>query len=519
MSETKASPPGWVYLVGAGPGDTGLITLRGVECLRQADVVVYDRLANAELLVHASKAKKIGLKDLPGNHAERCDAATDLIVQEALTGKTVVHLKGGDPCLFGRCWDQVIRFEQAGLPYEIVPGITSGTAAAAYCGIPLTHRGYSSAVAYVTGHQVSGDRTPPNLDWSALARFPGTLVIYMGMSHLAGIVRALTRHGRSPTTPVAVIQWASWGRQRTVEAPLERIVSEVEKSGLEPPAIVIVGEVVGQRITPSWFERRPLFGRRVVVTRPRHQASELMQRLERHGAVVKAMPVITIGPPPDPAALDLAVRNAANYDWIVFTSSNGVAAFFDRLANMGRDLRSLGTVQVAAIGPQTASSLRQRQLLPDLLPAEYRSEALAEELLRPVEGKRVLLVRADRGRELLRERLRSVADVAEVAAYSQVECITVDDEVANWFARGEVDYVTVTSSNIARALVRLLGDKASAWLGRTRLVTISPLTSATVRELGFEVAAEAAKYTADGVVDAIVDHARHLSCINVSTQT
>jgi uroporphyrinogen III methyltransferase/synthase len=495
-----------VFLVGAGPGNSGLLTLRAVECLAQADLVVYDKLVPAGLLEHApAGAARVCVSDLGGCHPQRWPHIHRTLIDAARQGKRVVRLKGGDPFLFGRGGEEAEALRQAGIPFEVVPGITAGFGAAAFAGIPLTHRLHASAVALVTGHE-NPTKAESALDWSALARFPGTLVIYMGVSHLPRIVQRLLDQGKAADTPAAVIQWATTGDQRAVEAPLGDLARAVQAAGLTAPAVILIGPVVALRPRLAWFEQRPLFGKRVLVTRPRPQSRELLGRLEQLGAVAFALPAVEIREPADWSAVDRALAGLAGYDWLVFTSANGVHAFMQRLRQTGRDLRALGALRLAAIGPSTADALRGYHLEPDVVPAEFRSEGLAAVLKEQVAGQRVLLARADRGREVLRQELAAVAALEQVAVYCQVDAIDPGDAVFDYLRRGEIDYVTVTSSNIARALVRALDAPSRARIaaGQVQLVTISPVTSAAVRELGLPVAAEAATYTTTGVVEALL---------------
>ncbi len=501
MSETGQT--GKVYLVGAGPGDPGLLTLRAVECLSQADLVVYDKLVNVRLLEHAPGAERICVGDLPGSHDERYARVHRLLIDAARAGKTVVRLKGGDPFIFGRGGEEGAALRQAGIAFEIVPGVTAALAAGAYAGIPLTQRTRSSAVAFVTGHECHAKDDP--IDWAALAKFPGTVVIYMGIARLESIARNLIEHGKAADTPAAAVQWASTGRQRTVTGTLATIHERVTQAQLAAPAVIIIGPVVELRSTIAWFEERPLLGRTVLVTRPRQQGEAMIRRLENLGATVYHLPVVEVGSPSDLEAVDRVLTNLWDYDWLVFTSANGVQAFLRRLEELGRDLRDLGRLKLAAIGPRTAEALHAFHLRPDLVPDEYRSENLAEVLAPHVSAQRVLLARADRGRELLREALTDIAEVEQIAVYSQTDAV-LDSHVLELLRRGQIDFVTLTSSNIARAFVQALDDETRRHLGREiRLVTISPVTSATLRELGLEPSAEAKEFTADGVVDALVD--------------
>jgi uroporphyrinogen III methyltransferase/synthase len=494
-----------VYLVGAGPGNPGLITLRAVECLGRANVVVYDRLVAARLLEYAPPAaERICVNDLPGCHPERWPHIHRMLIDKARQGKCVVRLKGGDPFLFGRGGEEAEALQQAGISYEVVPGVTAALGAAAYAGIPLTHRLHASAVALVTGHE-HPDKPGSLIDWQALARFPGTLVVYMGIARLAEIVQALLQHGKVGDTSAAAIRWGTTGEQRTVLAPLQELPAAVRAAGMTAPALVIVGAVAGLRPQLAWFERRPLFGKRVLVTRPRHQAGDLVRRLEELGAVVSVLPAVEIREPADWAPVDRALAHLADYQWLVFTSGNGVHAFVGRLRHTGRDLRALGGLRLAAIGPGTAEVLHGYCLEPDLVPPEYRSESLAAALRERAAGQRILLARADRGRDLLRQELLAVAVVDQVAVYSQVDAVESSPEIMKQWGLGQIDYVTLTSSNIARALLRTLEAdcRRRVEAGEVALVSISPVTSAAVRELGLPVAAEAEVYTTAGVVEAL----------------
>jgi uroporphyrinogen III methyltransferase/synthase len=486
------------------------LTLRAVECLRQADLVLYDRLVPVRLLEHApAGARRVCVDELPGCHPERWPHIHRAMIDAARQGLRVVRLKGGDPFLFGRGGEEAEALRAAGLAFEVVPGVTAGLGATAYAGIPVTHRRHASAVAFVTGHE-RPDKADSLLDWAALARFPGTLVFYMAVARLPLIAQTLIDHGKAPDTPAAAVHWGTTARQRTVEAPLRDLPAAVQGAGLTAPALVVVGPVVGLRAGLAWFEGRPLFGKRVLVTRPRRQAGEMVRRLEERGAAVSVLPVVEVGEPADWAPVDRALNELGSYQWLVFTSANGVEAFMGRLRHTGRDLRALGPLGLAAIGPATADALRGYHLEPDLVPADYCSEALAAALKERARGRRVLLARADRGRDLLRAELAAVAEVEQVAVYSQRDAVELDPEVLERLRQGQVDYITLTSSNIAGALLRALDPAARAHIqsGAVGLVTISPVTSAAVRELGFPVAAEATSYTTAGVVEALCAHAR-----------
>jgi uroporphyrinogen III methyltransferase/synthase len=496
-----------VFLVGAGPGDPGLLTLRAVECLARADLVLYDKLVPPRLLNFAPPAaERVCVADVPGGHPHRWPFILQRLVDAAKEGKVVVRLKGGDPLVFGRGAEEAEELKKAGIVYEIVPGVTAVSAAAAAAEIPVTHRGYASAVALVTGHE-NPTKSHHGLDWSALARFPGTLAVYMGMARLDLIARVLIDHGKSPTTPAAVIAAASTGEQRRVHAPLAELAEAARGTGLHAPALIVIGPAAGQAPELSWFERRPLFGKRVLVTRPREQATDLVRQLEILGAVPLVLPAVAIEPLDDWTEVDTRLASLGYYDWLVFTSVNGVRAFFGRLRATGRDLRALGEIKLAAIGPGTAEALREYHLDADVVPAEYRSESLAAALAEKAAGKRILLARADRGRDVLRDELSQVSTVDQVAVYRQTDAVPADSPALDTLRRGEIDYVLLTSSNVARAFLVALDDVCRGRIrdGHTRLVTISPVTTAAVTALDFAVAAEARIYTTDGLLQAVVE--------------
>jgi uroporphyrinogen III methyltransferase/synthase len=491
-----------------------LLTLRGAECLRQADFVLYDRLVPAEMLVHAPEsARKVCVDELPGCHPERWPLIHQTMIDAARQGLQVVRLKGGDPFLFARGGEEAEALRRAGIDYEIVPGVTAALGASACAGIPLTHRLHASAVALVTGHEQPGTSSGlrPALDWSVLARFPGTLIFYMGIARIEAIVAALLEHGKPGDTPAAAIHRGSTADQHTIEAPLAELPAVIRLKDIQAPALVVVGEVVRLREELAWFESRPLFGKRVLITRPRHQASELAGRIEALGGWAVCLPAVTIAEPDDWSAVDRALEQLASYHWLVFTSSNGVDAFVRRLRQTGRDLRALGGLKLAVIGPATAEALRAYHLEPDAVPDTFNSEGLAAVLRQQVAGQHVLLARADRGVEVLREDLSAVATVDQVAVYSQRDGQLDGSEPAmRMLSEGRIDFVTLTSSNIARALIGALDNSAREQIRRRRtaLVCISPRTSAAVRQLGLPVAAEANEYTTEGVLAALYGLAR-----------
>lgn len=503
------SPPN-VFLVGAGPGNPGLLTLRAAEVLARADLVLYDQLVPKRLLDFApAGARKICVRDLPGQHPEKYPHIHKLLIDTAQAGQTVVRLKGGDPLIFGRGGEEAEALRSAGVRYEIVPGVTAALAAGAFLEIPLTHRKYASAIALVTGHELP--TKPGNrLDWKALAAFPGTLAIYMGIARLPVIVAELLKHGKNPDTPAAIVERASYGEQRAVYTRLMNLEETRRNAGLEAPGLILIGEAVAHRSPQSWFESRPLFGRRVLVTRPTHQAAGMMHKLEQLGAVVYRLSLVEIQTPADIAPVDRALGQlqAGLWDWLVFTSANGVRSLLSRLETIGRDLRDLGRVKLAAIGPKTAEVLRQYHLRADVVPTNtFSSVGLAVALAPHVSGQRVLLARANRGRELLRDELAKTAAVVEqITVYEQVDSLDPDPEVLDALRRGEIGYVTLPSSNIARAVLGTFDEtiRGRVERGDIRLVAISPETRDAIRSLGYPVAAEADEFTEDGLIEAVV---------------
>lgn len=500
-----ATATGTVYLVGAGPGDPGLMTLRGVEVLRDADVVLYDYLVNPGTLEHAAPHAELVALGRP--HCGRTmtpEEITDRMVSEARTGRTVVRLKGGDPSVFGRGADETGALGAAGVRYEVVPGITSGLAVAAYSEIPVTQQDDASCVALVAAHERTAkeERGTSCLDFAALAAFPGTLVFYMGVGRVKGWSGALMEHGRSPDTPVAVVRWCTRADQETVRCTLGTVADVVAERKLKPPAVFVVGDVVARAPERSWFAGRPLFGVRVMVPGSPATSRALRARLSGLGAEVALQPVIRVTPLRDPAPLDAALDAVSTYDWVVFSSANGVDALMGRLLDRGEDARRLGGARLAAMGSGTADRLARYHLRADLVPDAFEAESLARALLGETVGQRFLLVRAGRGRNVLADALVAAGShVDQVVAYESEDVETPDPATAEALAAGEVHWITVTSESIARSLVRLYGDV----LDTVRFASIGPVTSKVLRELGCEPAVEASPHTTSALVDAILE--------------
>lgn len=501
MSARSRVPPAMVYLVGAGPGDPGLLTMRGAACLRRADVVLYDYLVNAATLEHAPPAAElVPLGRTPCGRTLTPDEITARMMAEAGAGRTVVRLKGGDPSIFGRCADESAALRAAGIPFEIVPGITTALAAAAYCEIPITQQEDASAVAFVTARERDA-KEASCIDWEALAAFPGTLVLYMGVKRSELWSRELIQHGKRPDTPVAVVRWCTRSSQQTVRCTLATVGEAIARERVRPPAIFIVGDVVDRAPERSWFASLPLFGRRVMVPGSPVTSRKLRDHLTRLGAEVVLQPAIRISEAPDPHVLDGALERVGAYDWVVFSSANGVDAFFQRLHARGEDARRLQGVRLAAIGTGTADRLAHHHLVADLVPERFVAEGLADALLNGGGAHRLLLVRADRGRDTLARTLEAGgAQVEEVVAYRSADVVDPDPDVRAALDAGEIDWIAVTSGGTARALQRLYGDR----LGSARLASIGPITSGVLRGLGRVPDVEADPHTTSALVHAIL---------------
>jgi uroporphyrinogen III methyltransferase/synthase len=502
-----------VYLVGAGPGDPDLITVRGKRCLEQAEVVLYDRLVDPVLLSYAPEgAEMVYVGKRSAQHTVPQDGINALLVEHALAGRRVVRLKGGDPFVFGRGGEEALALRAAGVPFEVVPGISSGVAVPAYAGIPVTHRGLTSHVTFVTGHE-DPTKEEAQIDWDKLASDVGTLVIFMGVKNLPKVVDELIRRGRPMDTPIALIRYGTVPQQRTVTGTLKDIVEKVAAAKLRPPAITIVGEVVTLREKLRWFEDRPLFGRRVVVTRPRAQAGPQIQSLRDLGAEVVAFPTIRVEPIAESVEIAAMLEAVEAYDLIVLTSVNGVECFFDRLRDAGKDARCLLRATVVAIGPKTAAACRSRGVAPDVVPKTFVAEGVLEALDdrlraggRALAGARILIPRALEAREVLPEAF--VAAGATVDVTPLYETVIEDHDSDEVAAVADADYVSFTSASSAHNFAALLRrDGLGGALARVRAVSIGPVTTEAVREEGMQVVVEATEYTVEGLVAALAAHA------------
>lgn len=495
---------GKVYLIGAGPGDPGLLGLKAKECLETADAVVYDRLADPRILAFARKdAEMVYVGKASANHTMRQPDINKLLVKLAQEGKTVARLKGGDPFVFGRGGEEAIELLEAGQPFEFVPGVTSAIAVAEYAGIPVTHRHVATSFAVITGHE-DPTKGASTINWQGLATAVDTLVFLMGVENIEKISKQLIANGRSADCPAAVIRWGTHPEQRTLVTTLGSAAADVKANNLKPPAIFIVGEVVKLRQQLQWFDNKPLFGKTVIVTRARAQASELTKKLEAQGAKVIEVPAIKILPAADYAPLDQAIGELHAYKWLVFTSANGVDYFFQRLLQAGKDARALANVKLAAIGSATAQALADRGLTADLLPSAYKAEELAESLAGQIAaGDKILIARAKVAREVLPESLRKLgAQVDVVTAYETAADCENRDELLAALRDGRASVVTFTSSSTVTNLLKVLGEDKEL-LQKAALAAIGPVTAATLRQHGLTPAIEAEKYTIDGLMQAI----------------
>lgn len=496
-----------VYLIGAGPGDPGLITVKGLECIKKADVIIYDYLVSLELINEAKEGSEIIYAGKQGDlHTLEQDDINQLIVSKAREDKVVVRLKGGDPFVFGRGGEEAMFLRENNVPFEVVPGITAAIAAPAYAGIPVTYRGYTSTLGLITGHEDPA-KGESDIRWDKISAGMGTLAFYMGIKNLPYIVKQLVENGMSADIPVAVIRWGTTARQEVVTGTLADIVEKAK--GIRPPAITIVGEVVKLREKLNWYEEKPLFGKTIIVTRSRDQASEFSEQLIVLGARVIEFPTINIAEPDDLRPMDDAVRNPEAFDWIIFTSVNGVDAFFDRLLKLKKDIRDLKGIRICAIGPATARRIEGLRLRVDCQPPKYVAESVVEELKKTqqIAGKRFLLPRADIARSYLPEALRGLgACVTEVVAYKTIIAQPRNVKITDILRDGGVDIITFTSSSTVRNFVEIVGKgDVLAINNRVRFASIGPITTNTARELGINISIEAVEHTIPGLVEAILD--------------
>lgn len=500
---------GFVYLVGAGPGDPGLITVKGLECIKKADVLIYDRLANPRLINMAKKdAELIFAGKSPEKHTLRQNEINNLIVEKAKQGKIVTRLKGGDPFVFGRGGEEAEALLAEGLDYEVVPGITSGIAAPAYAGIPVTHRDFTSTLGIITGNE-DPTKEDTSIDWSKISKGMGTLVFYMGMKNLPHIVDKLISNGRNPKTPIALIRWGTRPEQKTVTGTLEDIIEKAQLAHLTHPVIIVVGEVVSLREKLHWFEKKPLFGQRVLITRARSQASVFAKKIEDLGGEPWEFPAIEITDPNDYGPLDKGIIEINNFDYLIFTSVNGVQYFFNRLRYHHKDIRELKGIKIVAIGPKTREEVEKYGIFCDFMPDEFVAEAIVEIFAKEdIRGKKFFLPRADIARKVLPKTLREMgAEVIEADAYKTVKGSGNLAQLKEMLASKRIQMATFTSSSTVRNFIQQFDASERPELMKNVIVAcIGPITANTARELGLQVDIEAEVYTIDGLVEAILDY-------------
>jgi uroporphyrinogen III methyltransferase/synthase len=497
-----AAKKGKCFLVGAGPGDLGLVTLRAKACIEQAEVIVYDHLSNPEMLKWAPEsAELIYAGKRAGAHTLTQEETNRLLVEKTGAGKQVVRLKGGDPFVFGRGAEEAQALAAAHLPFEVVPGITSAIAGPAYAGIPVTHRGMNSHVTFFTGHE-DPEKSETAIDFATLAKLGGTQVMLMGVERIEAIAREMLANGVRADLPVALIRWATTGRHATLVGTLENIAKRVAESGFAAPAVAVFGEVVTLRDQLNWFEDRPLSGKRIVVTRAQAQASALSEQLRTLGADVIELPTIRIEPPSDLRAFAELVQDSHSYDWIVFTSPNGVTAFFDLFFKLYHDARDIGAARIAAIGPATAQRIRDFHLQVDLQPEEFVAESIVREFRKQggVENLRILLARAEKARDLLPRELSALgAIVDEGFAYRTVPETRDDSGARRRLLEEGADLITFTSSSTVENFLAL----ELPWPEKMQVASIGPVTSKTARDHGLAVAVEARRHDIPGLVVAV----------------
>ncbi|MFH2044986.1 MAG: uroporphyrinogen-III C-methyltransferase [Pseudomonadota bacterium] len=500
---------GKVYLVGAGPGDPGLITVKGKDCIKRADVIIYDFLASFSLLKYAKKeAEIIYAGKQGGNHSMSQENINALILQKAKEGNVVTRLKGGDPFIFGRGAEEAEVLAENNILFEIVPGVTSAIAASAYAGIPLTHRSFTSTVAFVTGHE-NPEKEKSGINWQALVKGIGTIVFFMGVKNLPNIVKSLIDNGMSSDTLIALIQWGTTPKHASVSGNLSNIVERVKAAGFKPPAIIVVGDVVKLKDTLCWYEKKPLLGKRIVVTRAREQASDLLSLLSENGADCIELPTIKVEPPDDWILLDKAVENLSEYDWLVFTSVNGVSFFFERLFSSGRDVRSLGSIKTAVIGPATEKKLLGYGIKSDIVPKNYIAESIVDSFKNEeVKGKKVLLPRAKEARAVLYEELIKMgAFVDEITAYKTRAVCDDSVDIIKELENKTIDMVTFTSSSTVKNFAALLpADNIQELMKDVVVAAIGPITADTAKNMGISVQIVAESYSIPGLYEAIIQY-------------
>ncbi len=509
MATNKSIYKGKVYLVGAGPGDPELISVKGARLLREAQCIIYDFLASSRLLSYAAEGVEtiyVGKKGSVKSITQ--PEITALIIDRATRGKTVVRLKGGDPFIFGRGAEEAEALVRAKIPFEIVPGVTSAIAAPAYAGIPLTHRDFASSVTFITG-QENPLKERKNIAWDRLSTGRGTLVFLMGWKNLPLITKKLLKNGWPEDTPVALVRWGTLPVQKTVTGTLSSIVKVSKKAGIKPPVITVVGDVVKLREDFNWFESRPLFGKTILVTRTEEQAGEFTEILEQDGAIPLSFPTIKTMPPPSWRPLDNGIKNLSSYDWVIFTSVNGVRYFFDRLTRLGKDLRELKGVKICAIGPRTTRAIREFNIKVDLTPKVFRAEAILKALGKSgIKGKRFILPRALKAREILPDTIKKLGGTIDVLpSYRTVRPRKKAAEIREKLFAGEITAITFTSSSTVTNFMKFFKKNEAELINRkTRIACIGPITADTAESLGLRVDIMPESYTIPSLTEAIASY-------------
>jgi uroporphyrinogen III methyltransferase/synthase len=507
LKVTLLKKEGKVYIVGAGPGDPKLLTLKGKECLEIGDVIIYDYLANEMLLTHARKdAEKIYVGKKAGKKIYSQERINELMVSKAKEGKIITRLKGGDPFVFGRGGEEAEELAKAGISFEIVPGVTSAIAAPAYAGIPLTHRDYTSTVAFITGQE---DPTRESkIAWDRIPTAAGTLVFFMGSQNLSYIINKLIENGRDLKTPVALIRWGTRADQKTITGDLENIIDKAKEGGFGPPGIIVVGDVVNLRERLRWFEKKPLFGKRIIITRPKGQSRGFAEMLQIHGAEVIEFPTIEIASPRSYEEMDSAISRIEGYDWIIFTSVNGVKPFFERLKTNKKDIRTLKGIRICAIGPKTAKEVESYGLSLDLIPEEYRAESVIDAIGKEdIKCKKILIPRAEVAREVLPDELRNMgAEVDVVTAYRTLRPEAELGWIRKYFLDRKVSAITFTSSSTVKNFMEMFGKEAGSLLNGVVVACIGPVTRKTAEELGIKTDIMPEDYTTTALAEALVKY-------------
>lgn len=510
---------GKVYIVGAGPGDIGLLTVKGLRCLQKADVVIYDFHLNAQMLNYINHDAEFVYAGKRGGHHEMTqEEINDILVQKALEGKVVCRLKGGDPFVFGRGGEEAEVLARNGIDFEVVPGVSSAIAAPAYAGIPLTHRLYSSTFAVIPGYE-DATKERSSIDWSKLATGVGTLVILMAIKNIENLVNKLIENGRSPDTPVAVIRWGTRPDQKTIVSTLGNLVLDIKENEIRPPSVIVVGEVVRLRESLRWYEDLPLFGQRILVTR---EHSGGFERLEELGAEIIELPTIEIQPPTNYNELDSAIRRIDFYNWIVFTSANGVRYFLKRFFELHRDIRDLKGLKVCAIGEKTAAEIKRYGIKVDLMPEEFRAEGLIEAFLQirhpqdeetvnariqPLKGFRILLPRAEVAREVFPEKVRSLGGHIDTpVTYRAVRPDIHGKRLKRFLREGRITIATFTSAATFKNFLEIMGDKAIELLKGVKIAVIGPVTAEAIEKSGLKVDIMPEKATIEAMVEGIINY-------------